>query len=232
MFAVLVSLLLTVGPFCSNAFVTRYRQGYARQVYSGGHTPYSLAYSTPTRALHSLGPGYYTGHADYSSYRQVYAAPVAHVNSPAPVALSKTTVQPVVEAEPLQLAPALPIASTGGVLEAVPAVPELYHAVQDQLDSQANAVVVTAAHSVPVAAPAVHHATVAGPVQVTSDADSFQFHAQDELGNAEYGYSNENSAKHETTSADGFVRGTYSYLDEAGHHTINYVADDWGFRLV
>ena len=54
---------------------------------------------------------------------------------------------------------------------------------------------------------------------------------KDEFGNSEYGYRNINSAKHEVSS-NGIVRGSYSYLDDSGHHTVNYVADDWGFRLV
>jgi len=59
-----------------------------------------------------------------------------------------------------------------------------------------------------------------------------QFHAQDESGNHEYGYQNVNSAKHEVGSADGGVRGSYSWWDEAGHHTVHYVADQEGFRII
>ena len=40
-----------------------------------------------------------------------------------------------------------------------------------------------------------------------------------------------NSAKHEVGSAHG-VRGSYSWRDEAGYHTVNYVADEDGFRIV
>jgi len=59
-----------------------------------------------------------------------------------------------------------------------------------------------------------------------------KFHAQDESGNHEYGYQNVNSAKHEVGSADGGVRGSYSWWDEAGHHTVHYVADQEGFRII
>lgn len=61
---------------------------------------------------------------------------------------------------------------------------------------------------------------------------SSQFQAQDELGNIAYGYQNINSAKQERGNIHGGVEGSYSYVDEAGVHTVNYVADDFGFRVV
>jgi hypothetical protein len=61
---------------------------------------------------------------------------------------------------------------------------------------------------------------------------SSQYQAQDELGNTAYGYSNINSAKHEEGNAAGAITGSYSYNDEAGTHTVSYVADHYGFRLV
>merc|ERR1711874_872002 len=70
----------------------------------------------------------------------------------------------------------------------------------------------------PIAAP------IAGPV-------SSQFQAQDEFGNLAYGYQNINSAKQEQGNAYGGVQGSYTYADEAGVHTVNYVADDFGFRV-
>merc|ERR1712117_894317 len=70
----------------------------------------------------------------------------------------------------------------------------------------------------PLAAP------IAGPV-------SSQFQAQDEFGNLAYGYQNINSAKQEQGNALGGVTGSYTYADEAGVHTVNYVADDFGFRV-
>merc|ERR1712086_783443 len=70
----------------------------------------------------------------------------------------------------------------------------------------------------PIAAP------IAGPV-------SSQFQAQDEFGNVAYGYQNINSAKQEQGNAYGGVTGSYTYADEAGVHTVNYVADDLGFRV-
>merc|ERR1712106_748589 len=70
----------------------------------------------------------------------------------------------------------------------------------------------------PIAAP------IAGPV-------SSQFQAQDEFGNVAYGYQNINSAKQEQGNAYGGVTGSYTYADEDGVHTVNYVADDFGFRV-
>jgi hypothetical protein len=60
---------------------------------------------------------------------------------------------------------------------------------------------------------------------------SSQYQAQDEFGNIAYGYNNINSAKQETGNAYGGVTGSYTYVDEAGPHTVNYIADDLGFRV-
>merc|ERR1711887_490552 len=46
-----------------------------------------------------------------------------------------------------------------------------------------------------------------------------------------YGYQNINSAKQEQGNTYGGVTGSYTYADEAGVHTVNYVADDFGFRV-
>merc|ERR1712106_375303 len=86
----------------------------------------------------------------------------------------------------------------------------------------AYAAPVAADATAPVAA--VHAAPIAGPV-------SSQFQAQDEFGNVAYGYNNINSAKQEQGNAYGGVTGSYTYQDEAGIHTVNYVADDFGFRV-
>ena len=76
---------------------------------------------------------------------------------------------------------------------------------------------------VPAAAPVV---PVASPVV------SSQYHAQDDLGQYNYGYSNPNSAKVETKSADGIVRGSYTYIDAHGKlQTTQYISDAFGFRV-
>jgi hypothetical protein len=59
-----------------------------------------------------------------------------------------------------------------------------------------------------------------------------QYHAQDELGQYNYGYATADSAKSEVKTADGIVQGTYSYVDANGIlQTTNYVSDAWGFRV-
>ena len=59
-----------------------------------------------------------------------------------------------------------------------------------------------------------------------------QFHAQSELGEYSYGYSNPTSSKFETKSADGTVEGSYSYLSPDGRViTNNYVSQPgFGFK--
>merc|ERR1712141_572562 len=60
-----------------------------------------------------------------------------------------------------------------------------------------------------------------------------QHHAQDELGQYEYGFNTGNIAKQELKTADGITRGSYSYVDANGVlQTTNYISDDvFGFRV-
>jgi len=59
-----------------------------------------------------------------------------------------------------------------------------------------------------------------------------QFHAQDEFGNLNYGYSNVNSVKHEVGNTYGGVTGEYSYVDANGElQKVKYIADAGGFRV-
>merc|ERR1712130_764276 len=92
----------------------------------------------------------------------------------------------------------------------------------------APAVATYAAAAPAIAAPAV--ATYAAAAPVAAPASS-QFQAQDEFGNVAYGYQNINSAKQESGNAYGGVTGSYTYADEAGVHTVNYVADALGFHV-
>merc|ERR1712172_419557 len=79
----------------------------------------------------------------------------------------------------------------------------------------------------PIAAPAPVYATPAVIPPLSS-----QFHAGDEFGNSQYGYSNLNSAKHEIGNAFGQKSGSYQYVDPAGKlQTVSYVADELGFRV-
>ena len=60
-----------------------------------------------------------------------------------------------------------------------------------------------------------------------------QSHAQDELGQYEFGYNAGTSARKELKTADGVVRGSYSYVDSYGiPQKVSYVADALGFRTV
>merc|ERR1712106_74607 len=59
-----------------------------------------------------------------------------------------------------------------------------------------------------------------------------QFHAQDEFGNLNYGYTNLNSAKQEVGNTYGGVTGGYAYVDANGElQQVRYVADGLGFRV-
>merc|ERR1712055_115810 len=81
------------------------------------------------------------------------------------------------------------------------------------------------AYAAPVAAAPVAYAAPYATV-------GSQFHAQDEFGNLNYGYSNLNSAKQEAGNTYGGVNGGYSYVDSNGVlQQVSYVADAAGFRV-
>ena len=101
-----------------------------------------------------------------------------------------------------------------------------------------NALVGTAApeaaatsYSEPAIVPVATATPVVAPVAAAAPTSS-QYHAQDDLGQYNYGYSNANSAKVETKSADGIVRGSYSYIDANGVlQRTDYISDALGFRV-
>merc|ERR1719317_1023208 len=160
----------------------------------------------PIAAQYLGGAGLYNGAYGYAAaapYAAAYAAPVA-----AAVDAKFAYGAPItaLNAGPLT---AGPVAAAPALAATAPIVGAQYAA------AYAPAV---AAAAYPLAAP------VAGPV-------SSQFQAQDEFGNLAYGYQNINSAKQEQGNAYGGVTGSYTYADEAGVHTVNYVADDFGFRV-
>jgi hypothetical protein len=88
-----------------------------------------------------------------------------------------------------------------------------------------------------VAAPlAYHHAPIAyhaAPVYAAPVAVSSQYHAQDSIGQYNYGYADHLSSKAEAKSFDGVTRGAYSYVDAEGKvQKVEYTADDvHGFRV-
>merc|ERR1712183_595321 len=170
----------------------------------------------PIAAQYLGGAGLYNGAYGYAApYAAAYAAPVATAVDAkfaygAPVTALNAgplTAGPVAAAPYTPAVAAAPVAYAAAPAPvAVAAAPAAY----------ATAPVAVAA--APLAAP------IAGPV-------SSQFQAQDEFGNLAYGYQNINSAKQEQGNALGGVTGSYTYADEAGVHTVNYVADDFGFRV-
>ena len=89
----------------------------------------------------------------------------------------------------------------------MPAVPHRAHPIPAPVHAptvkQAAPVVAEPAAPVAVAAAPVPAAAPAPVNHVTSS----QFHAQDELGGFQYGYSNQNSNKQETRDAYGNVKG-------------------------
>merc|ERR1711962_1407678 len=88
----------------------------------------------------------------------------------------------------------------------------------------------------PVATVAATPVSYAGafvhPYAYAPYAQGSQFHAQDEFGNLNYGYTNINSAKQEVGNTYGGVTRGYSYVDAEGKlQHVNYVADAAGFRV-
>merc|ERR1711902_419739 len=81
----------------------------------------------------------------------------------------------------------------------------------------------------PVATPVVQAAPVVAAVAPTPEGS--QYHAQDDYGQYSFGYADGNSVKQEIKTADGVVRGAYSYIDADGIvQTVNYISDALGFR--
>merc|ERR1712018_440346 len=91
-------------------------------------------------------------------------------------------------------------------------------------------------------APAAYHgvaaayhaaAPLAAAAPIAPEVTSSQYRAEDEAGNTAYGYQNINNAAEQRGTANGNgVTGSYSYVDEAGHHSVSYVADDFGYRVI
>merc|ERR1712241_1484246 len=80
--------------------------------------------------------------------------------------------------------------------------------------------------------PVVQAASVPIVTAQTADLTKSQFHAQDDLGQYNYGYSSPTSTKQELKTADGVTRGSYSYVDANGLvQTVNYISDALGFRV-
>ena len=84
----------------------------------------------------------------------------------------------------------------------------------------------------PDASPAAYASDYSYYVPAAAPAPSHQYHAQDDIGQYNYGYQSADSAKSEVKTADGVVRGAYSYVDANGIvQTVNYISDALGFRV-
>ena len=185
---------------------------------------YTNAESNPD-AFYGLGTyhhrGYYANHFrpyyHHSSYSHPLVAPAAaHVARPVPV---QAAVVPTPNA--FKTFPAVPALPEQPALPA--AEPVSYEADYDVI-APAQPV-----EGVPAAVPA---APIAGPTLQAGPGVSTQYHAQDEFGNYEYGYSNPNSEKQERRDAYGNVIGRYAYNDNTGYPKhLAYVADNFGFRV-
>merc|ERR1712050_138076 len=182
----------------------------------------------PIAAQYLGGAGLYNGAYGYAAaapYAAAYAAPaVAAVDAKFAYGAPITALN----AGPLT---AGPVAAAPALAATAPIVGAQYAAAYSPAVAAVPAAVAPAAYAAaPVAAAPVAYAAapvaapIAGPV-------SSQFQAQDEFGNLAYGYQNINSAKQEQGNTYGGVTGSYTYADEAGVHTVNYVADDFGFRV-
>merc|ERR1719428_1607910 len=142
----------------------------------------------------------------YLPYAQNYDYYGAASNSaPAPIAVQQ--VQPVVSAAPV------PIQQVQPVVSAAP-VPV------QQVQPAVSAAPVAVQQVQPVVSP------------VPADLTNSQFHAQDDIGQYNYGFSSPTSTKQELKTADGVTRGSYSYLDANGvYQTVNYISDAMGFKV-
>ena len=77
------------------------------------------------------------------------------------------------------------------------------------------------------------HATWIGVTPFLEEDLAFCSIAQDELGQYKFNYNTGNQARTEVKTADGVVRGSYSYIDGNGiTQKVNYIADALGFRTV
>merc|ERR1711892_77634 len=186
----------------------------------------------PIAAQYLGGAGLYNGAYGYGAGVAGYASPYAHALA-GPVAhgvdarFAYGAPITALNAGPLT---AGPVAAAPALAATAPIVGAQYAAAYTPALAAAP-VAYAAAPAAYAAAPAAYAPYAAAPAAYAAGPVSSQFQAQDEFGNVAYGYQNINSAKQEQGNAYGGVTGSYPYADEAGVHTVNYVADDLGFRV-
>merc|ERR1711970_222916 len=220
-FAVIPALLATVAAEAQLPIAAQYLGGAG--LYNGAYgyaaaAPYAAAYAAPAAtaidAKFAYGAPITALNAGPLTAGPVAAAPALAATAPIVGAQYAAAYSPAVAAVPAAVAPA----AYADAPVAYAAAPAAYAAAPAAYAAAPVAAAPVAYAAAPVAAP------IAGPV-------SSQFQAQDEFGNLAYGYQNINSAKQEQGNTYGGVTGSYTYADEAGVHTVNYVADDFGFRV-
>merc|ERR1712098_743430 len=182
--------------------------------------PIASQYLASAGLYNGLGYGY------AAPYASAYSAPVAATAVDAKFAygapVTALNAGPLT-AGPVAAAPAIAAPVATATYAAAPAIAA-------PVATTTYAAAAPAIAAAPVAATYAAAAPVVAAAPVAAPASS-QFQAQDEFGNIAYGYQNINSAKQESGNAYGGVTGTYTYADEAGVHTVNYVADALGFRV-
>merc|ERR1711884_574624 len=182
--------------------------------------PIASQYLASAGLYNGLGYGY------AAPYAAAYAAPVAATAVDAKFAygapVTALNAGPLT-AGPVAAAPAIAAPVATATYAAAPAIAA-------PVATTTYAAAAPAIAAAPVAATYAAAAPVVAAAPVAAPASS-QYQAQDEFGNVAYGYQNINSAKQESGNALGGVTGSYTYADEAGVHTVNYVADALGFRV-
>merc|ERR1711971_1134628 len=114
-----------------------------------------------------------------------------------------------------------------------PATPVVQAAPSRPVVSVTHSAPAPVVHAAPVVQAAAPVAYAAAPVQVAPAAvQGSQYHAQDDAGQYSFGYNDGSSVKQEIKTADGVIRGAYSYVDSDGIvQSVNYIADALGFRV-
>merc|ERR1711931_13496 len=224
-FAVIPAILAAAAAEAQLPIAAQYLGGAG--LYNGAYgyaAPYAAAYAAPVAtavdAKFAYGAPVTALNAGPLTAGPVAAAPALAATAPIVGAQYAAAYTPAVAAAPVAYAAAPAPVAVAAAPAAYATAPAAYAAAPVAVAAApaAYAAAPVAVAAAPLAAP------IAGPV-------SSQFQAQDEFGNLAYGYQNINSAKQEQGNAYGGVTGSYTYADEAGVHTVNYVADDFGFRV-
>jgi len=150
------------------------------------------------------------------------------------VGLATEEAKPVVYASPLSYAAGYPYASPLSYAAGYPYAAGYYPyaAPVTTVKVEAEPIEAVAPVATVAATPVSYAGAYVHPYAYAPYAQGSQFHAQDEYGNLNYGYTNINSAKQEVGNTYGGVTGGYSYVDAEGKlQHVNYVADAAGFRV-